>query len=556
MSDALCVLPVRRGSKRIPRKNLRPLGGMPLILHAIRAARGVEGLHLVVSTDDPEVVDLCTEVGVAIIDRPPELAGDDVPLDPVVLDAWQQCGGGQQYSALVTVQATSPFVDAADIRSVLDRLRSTSADTVLTVVDDRHIRWAVDEDGRPSLATPRVNRQQLPKTYRETGSVVACTAELADAGVRFGSTVELIELHPLRAVDIDTPADFLIAEALRRQHHVVFNVTGSTLTGSGHVFRAMTLARALPGHEVTFVCELDDELAISLLRREHFPVRVCHVGESREDCVVDLVPTIVVNDVLDTDAVTIDRIRSSLPGVRVVNFEDLGSGAERADVVVNALYPSRAIVDGEFSGPEWAVLRSEFTGGGRAVWRDSVGRVLVTFGGIDECGFTVRLIREVCDLARTRGVRLDVILGLGFRDDADLRALLEEFGEPDHVHVSRDVGNMASRMRQADLAVTSAGRTVLECASQGLPALVIAQNERELRHSFADVDHGIMNLGLGAHLPDGAIGSAFRTLLDVPALRHELFRRLDHVAVPDPSRRLVPLILGEAPVAPSLESRR
>jgi CMP-N-acetylneuraminic acid synthetase/spore coat polysaccharide biosynthesis predicted glycosyltransferase SpsG len=543
-STVLCVVPVRRGSKRVPRKALRPLWGQPLIVHALHACLAVDDLDVVVTTDDPVVTDLCTELGIRVIERPPDLAGDDVSLDPVVLDTWRRMGGSECYDTLVTVQATSPFVTPADIHAVLNRLYDSSADTAVTVVDDRHIRWGLATNDEPQLLTPRFNRQQLPPTYRETGAVVACTARLADSGRRFGRTVELVLLPEHRALDIDTPADFLVAEALRHQHSIAFNVVGSSTTGSGHAHRCLALAEALPGHEVHFVCDEDDVIVQELLRSEHYAVHVCPAFGGRLKTLLNLTPTIVVNDVLDTTVTFMTALREHLPTARVINFEDLGEGASLADAIVNALYPTTVEADGAHTGPEWDVLRREFTTHLRAPWREKVSRILVTFGGIDETGLTERFVGEVAEACKHRTIDLDIVLGLGYKREDELRSQLAELDDAGHISVSRSVNDLAARMRAADLAVTSAGRTVIECASQGLPSIVIAQNARETTHSFADVDHGIMNLGLGVDLPPGAMEAAFVTLVDIPRLRHELFSHLKKVRVPPPAHRLVPLLLG------------
>ena len=109
---SLIVIPARGGSKGIPRKNLRLLGGRPLLSYSVAAALGARcGAKVLVTTDDDEIAGVARACGADLLSRPAGLSGDDVPLDPVVLDAVQRMTGN--VDAVVTVQPTSPFVTAA-----------------------------------------------------------------------------------------------------------------------------------------------------------------------------------------------------------------------------------------------------------------------------------------------------------------------------------------------------------------------------------------------------------------------------------------------------------
>ena len=83
--------------------------------------------------------------------------------------------------------------------------------------------------------------------------------------------------------------------------------------------------------------------------------------------------------------------------------------------------------------------------------------------------------------------------------------------------VASAVPDMAERLAAADLAITSAGRTVFEVATLGTPAIVLAQNERELTHTFASEDHGFRHLGLGRDVPTTTIAAEVMRLVDDPA---------------------------------------
>jgi spore coat polysaccharide biosynthesis predicted glycosyltransferase SpsG len=192
---------------------------------------------------------------------------------------------------------------------------------------------------------------------------------------------------------------------------------------------------------------------------------------------------LIVNDMLDTTEEQMFELRFRAP---VVALEDIGPGAQHASLLVNELYPAHA--PAELSGPKWAVLRPVFTAAPEHTFGHAgPPRLLVTFGGTDPAGLTVRLRRIVNSL------------------DADSVIV-----DPP----SRGGGaDIASLLTWADLVVCSGGRTVWEAMACGTPAVVLCQNSRELSHSHLSPLYGVLNLGLGALVSDGKIDETIRFLL-------------------------------------------
>ena len=212
----LVVIPARGGSKGIPRKNLRPLAGRPLIYYSITAALSSKLVSkVVVSTDDDEIALFASRFGADVLMRPHELADDATPLDPVVCHALKEMEVEAKYNYVVTVQPTSPLLTASDIDDVIRTISQGGYDTVLTVTEDRHLRWGkVGNDVSP-LYLERVNRQLLPLEYKETGAVIACTREqIVEKGTRIGSAVEVKVMSPEKSFDVDSIADMYLCAAL------------------------------------------------------------------------------------------------------------------------------------------------------------------------------------------------------------------------------------------------------------------------------------------------------------------------------------------------------
>ncbi|WP_026640771.1 cytidylyltransferase domain-containing protein [Bordetella petrii] len=542
--SVLVVIPARGGSKGIPRKSIRPVAGKPMISYAIRAALAAQGVDRVaVSTDDEEIALLSQRFGAEVLMRDASLAADQVTLDPVVVSAATQAERryGQQYDIVITVQPTSPLVQATDIERALALFSAhPDADTVLSVVDDRHLRWTL-RDGQPVPDyAARVNRQQLPPSFRETGAIIACRRGQLQAGTRIGARIQLLEMPAERSFDIDSVADLFLCESLLARKRIVFAVVGYPAVGLGHAYRAAMLAHEMVRHELHFVCDAGSELAADYLRQFNYAVTIAPAG-GLLDTIAGLQPHLVVNDILDTEADYIDGLHAL--GCKVVNFEDLGPGHERADLVFNALYPGRSSLPQVRCGAEYFCLRDEFLYAPHMPVHDNVARVLVTFGGVDEGNLTARVLDLVAPVCQARGIALDVVLGPGYAHQDDLRAVLARHVDA-RIAVTQSTKRISDHMARADVAITSGGRTVFELASLGVPTLVVCQNRRETTHTFAGSEHGVMNLGFRGDVTDAQLSQAFATLLADAALRRDMRARMQALDLSQGKARVINQMLA------------
>src|SRR3954447_17249898 len=134
----LAVIPARGGSRGLPGKNLKELGGVPLVGHSIAAARTVSQVRrIVVSTDDEQVATVSRSLGADVpFLRPPELATDSAPTGPVVAHALQvaEAEAGASYDAVLLLEPTSPVRDPARLADAVDLLgRNAEVDGVVSV---------------------------------------------------------------------------------------------------------------------------------------------------------------------------------------------------------------------------------------------------------------------------------------------------------------------------------------------------------------------------------------------------------------------------------------
>jgi pseudaminic acid cytidylyltransferase len=222
----LAVIPARGGSKRIPRKNIRPFAGRPMIGYAIGAAQA-SGLfdHVVVSTDDDEIAAIALELGAEVpFRRPAELADDHTPTVPVVAHAVRTCDEfGWVASEICCIYACVPMIEAADIAQGLDLLDGnpgvayTFPVVAFPSAIQRALRRGPDGVTRPFFPEHQQTRtQDLEPAFHDAGQFYWGRRDAWLQGLSIHGNASTIVLPEWRVVDIDTEDDWMRAEALHR----------------------------------------------------------------------------------------------------------------------------------------------------------------------------------------------------------------------------------------------------------------------------------------------------------------------------------------------------
>lgn len=227
MPKSLAIIPARGGSKGIPRKNIKLLAGKPLIAWSIETARNTSCLdRIIVSTDDPEIAEVAREWGAETpFLRPESFALDDTPDKPVYQHAlnWLAENEGYCPEIVVWLRPTSPLRRSENIAAAVEKLIDTGADWVRSVcLVEHHPYWMYRLDGdvmQPLL--PEINiadylrRQLLPPAYRLNGAVdVTWTKNIIEQEILYSGDMRALVMEADQSVDIDTPIDFVLAEAI------------------------------------------------------------------------------------------------------------------------------------------------------------------------------------------------------------------------------------------------------------------------------------------------------------------------------------------------------
>lgn len=519
----LIVIPARGGSKRIPRKNVRIMCGKPLICYSIENAKALRDelnmdVDVAVSTDDEELGGIVKKRGVEVIARPKELATDKVTLDPVIYHAvcYMEEAKGYKYDTVITMQATSPTLKLETIKKAIEFFEGSDWDTVISATNKPHLSWGVKDGVIVKNYEKRLNSQELPANYLETGGFLITRRECVSESGRIGEKVNIFEITEDEAVDIDTYSDWVLCENILRRKKILFHTVGRRQVGMGHVYRCLTLAYKLTGHDISFLVKKDSDIGIERIKESNFPVLVAEDDKEIMEIIKREQPDILVNDVLDTERDFM--IEATKAAKRVVNFEDVGPGAKYADAVINALYEKGEKLHNEYYGSKYFCIRDEFLEESPKEFSEDVENILVIFGGADPSDLTGRLY-DICKLLHEKHPHINFHFLLGFAYPNADKIVTDE---KNRIYVHKDVKRVSSYMSKMDLAITSQGRTVYELASMGVPSIVLAQNEREAKHVFAGIQNGFINLGIGDETDALTIISTIRWLITTPNVRREM----------------------------------
>jgi CMP-N-acetylneuraminic acid synthetase len=217
--DVLGLIPARGGSKGVPRKNLAEVHGRSLLEWTCLAGIGsLELSRLVVSTEDEEIASMATRLGVGVLARPAELAGDEVPMLPVVKHALDRSHGAD---VVVLLQPTSPLRRAEHIDQAIALLRDSGADTIVSVVEVPHnltpasLLKLVEGKLVPLQSGGPVRRQDKERLFARNGPALIVTrANVIESGTLYGRDTRPYVMTQEESVDVDSAFDLELAAFL------------------------------------------------------------------------------------------------------------------------------------------------------------------------------------------------------------------------------------------------------------------------------------------------------------------------------------------------------
>ncbi len=256
-------------------------------------------------------------------------------------------------------------------------------------------------------------------------------------------------------------------------------IESSHIRGMGHLFRSLTLADALTkkGHKVVFVMNEHAASQTILCERGYEPITV-DLQDTKNNWEAEIAKCtgarVWINDRLDTHAAHTQRVKDG--GLKLVTFDDRGSGAELADLHIAALHFDATPLAGKklLQGADYLLLNPLIAKFQRT--RTEERSLLVTLGGSDTYGVTIKILR----LLKTLRKKATIVIGPAFMHHDELSAALTS-----DFNFKHGVPSMIEEMWQHDLAITGGGMTPFEAGASGLPCIVIANETFEIPVSKA-----------------------------------------------------------------------
>jgi len=217
----IALIPLRGGSKGIPRKNLKEINGSPLCSYSINAALRAERIHEVwVSSDDQEIIDFVNSEfpKVKIRIRPDEFATDTATTESVILDLINS-NPFKPTDQLILIQATSPLITSKDLDEALLQLSESEKNSLVSGVEFKRFTWKKDGNPLNYNVFKRPRRQDFDGLFLENGAFYISNIEtIQRTQNRFDVPAELYFMAEETAFEIDEVSDWVIVEYLLKNN--------------------------------------------------------------------------------------------------------------------------------------------------------------------------------------------------------------------------------------------------------------------------------------------------------------------------------------------------
>lgn len=280
-SRVVAIIPARGGSKGVPRKNLRRVGGVPLVERAVRTAIETDGIDLVVvSTDDDEIAAVSEAAGARVVRRPAGISGDTASSESAILHALDELDAeGQRTDVVAFLQATSPFIPRDALSTAVREVRERRADSMFAAHETYGFLWSQGADAEAVAlnhdAARRPRRQDREPHHLETGAFYVFRADgFREAEHRFFGRIRIAEVPEWTAIEIDDEQQLRIARALAALHESPDRVpVRAIVTDFDGVHTDDTATVDADGIERVRVSR-EDGMGVSLLRRAGIPMLI------------------------------------------------------------------------------------------------------------------------------------------------------------------------------------------------------------------------------------------------------------------------------------------
>jgi spore coat polysaccharide biosynthesis predicted glycosyltransferase SpsG/CMP-N-acetylneuraminic acid synthetase len=395
-----------------------------------------------------------------------------------------------KYQAFILLSPYAPLLKANEILKALKEFEAGRTKLVIPVKEEASRIFTGNQKGIHEILNGEAERKLLveSQSFQIIDSDLIKNDLLGSAGIK----PHVYELdHNL--IEIKSYQDWWVCEKLLRRKRIVFRVIGDEKVGMGHIQRALTLAHEITDHEILFVCETNSQIAIITLKGFDYWLKVCKPDEI-EDEIVALEPDLIVNDILDSNPNYIRKLRAK--NISVINFEDLGEGAELTNLTINELYDD-PLIAGEniLWGQEYFFVREEFDDAKPNQFHETIQGLLIMFGGTDPNDYTRKILRVVKSICQKNNIKIYVITGGGYPFINELEEEINQIKDAS-IEYHHSINVVSHIMEKVQIAISANGRTAYELAHMNIPSIVLSHHERENSHKFTREENGHIPLGI------------------------------------------------------------
>ena len=289
------------------------------------------------------------------------------------------------------------------------------------------------------------------------------------------------------------------------QRKILIQVTANKKIGLGHVYNILTLLPYFKKDEILIVMNKKNSLGNSKFKIKSYKVKIFENQLQLFKIIENFSPNIIINDILNTKASFIQKLKKMK--CFVINFEDLGSGSDYANLVFNPIYYQKS-TSTKFFGEKYACVREEFRKKQRKTPRKSI---VISFGGVDPKNLTLRLLKIL--QKHTPKYKIFVIIGNEFLQKKQVLEKIKSLKQNGFNIKEIVKSDKISHFVDCSMfAITANGRTVFEVASRHVPIITISANPREEIHAFSKKKKIGYHLGLCSKITDQKILEAIKKM--------------------------------------------
>lgn len=289
---------------------------------------------------------------------------------------------------------------------------------------------------------------------------------------------------------------------------MLVQVTANKKIGLGHVYNLLTILPHFKKYEILIVMNKKNSLGSNKFKNKSYKVKIFEKQSQLFSIIKNFSPNIIINDILNTKVSFIHKLQKM--NCFVVNFEDLGTGSNYANLVFNPIYYQKSTPT-KFFGEKYACVREEFR---KKRIKSPKKSIVITFGGVDPRKLTLRLLKIL--QKHSPKYKIFVIIGNEFSHKKQVLVMIKNLKQ-NGLNIKEVIRSdkISQFIDGSMFAITANGRTVFEVAARYVPIITISVNQREESHVFPKKQKIGYHLGLHSKISDQKILKSIKKMENI-----------------------------------------